>query len=202
VKETDMQPDNNFPELSADFNASAKAFLKDQEDRPVAMLLAKYSALVKYKAQNNDEREALAAQLFDCGLKILESAAATGQGAPNFSGGRQQCRKALENTAAIFDRLAEGESARAVPEKAPDALGDVALRLVKKAEMLEEGTSHHYEFEGYRDALVNLAVQSLKYADSFKETAVGGKKADVTTAQDVTARRIMLKNPKDDGAAP
>ena len=167
------------------------------------MLLAKYSALIKYMAQNNDEREVLAPQLFDCGLKILENAAATGRGTPSFSSGRQQCRKALENTAAIFDKLAEEASSRAVPEKAPDALGDVALRLVKKAETLEEtSTSHHYEFEGYRDALVNLAVQALKYADSFKETAVGGKKADVTTAQDITARRIMLKNPKDDSAAP
>lgn len=197
-----MQPDNNFPELSADFNASAKAFLKDQEDRPVAMLLAKYSALVKYKAQNNDEREVLAAQLFDCGLKLLESAAATGRGAPNLSAGRQQCRKTLENTTAIFGKLQEETSARAVPEKAPAALGDVALRLVKKAEALEQGNSHSYEFEGYRDTLVALAEQALKYADSFKETAEGGKKADVTTTQDILpARRIMLKNPKDDGPA-
>lgn len=197
-----MQPDNNFPELSADFNASAKAFLKDQEDRPVAMLLAKYSALIKYKAQNNDEREVLAAQLFDCGLKILEGLAATGRGAPNFSGSRQLCRKALENTTSIFDKLAEADSNRAIPEKAPDALGDVALRLVKKAEMLEQGNAHSYEFEGYRDALVSLAEQALKYADAFKETAVGGKKADVTTAQDITARRIMLKNPPHDGNTP
>lgn len=196
-----MQPDNNFPELSADFNASAKAFLKDPEDRPVAMLLAKYSALAKYKAQNNDEREALAAQLFDCGLKLMDSAAATGRGAAaSMSAGRQQCRKTLENTTAIFDKLAEADSNRAVPEKAPEALGDIALRLVKKAETLEQGSSHSYEFEGYRDALVTLAEQALKYADSFKETAVGGKKADVTTTQDITAaRRIMLKNPQNDG---
>lgn len=198
-----MQPDNNFPELSADFNASAKAFLKDPEDRPVAMLLAKYSALAKYKAQNNDEREVLAAQLFDCGLKLMESVAAASRGAPNMSSGRQQCRKTLENTTAIFDKLAEADSARAVPEKAPLALGDVALRLVKKAETLEQGSSHSYEFEGYRDALVTLAEQALKYADTFKETAVGGKKADVTTTQDITtARRIMLKSPQNDGGPP
>lgn len=195
-----MQPDHNFPELSADFNVSAKAFLKDPDDRPVAMLLAKYSALVKYKAQNNDEREALAAQLFDCGLKLMENAASTGRAAPSMSAGRQQCRKALEHTTAIFDKLAEADSNRAVPEKAPDALGDVALRLVKKAESLELGNNHNYEFEGYRDTLVSLAEQALKYADSFKETAVGGKKADVTTTQDITAaRRIMLKNPQPDG---
>ncbi len=198
-----MLIDENFRELSDDFNASAKAFLKDQEDRPVAMLLTKYSALIKYKAKNNDERELLASQLFDCGLQLLEKAAADGRGSTlSHSAGRSLCRKTLETTAAIFNMLSQDESSRAVPEPAPDKLGDVALRLVKKAEALELGTGHNYEFENYRDGLINLAAQTLKYADVFKETAVGGKKADVSTTQDITARRIMLKNPKEEGPAP
>lgn len=169
-----------FRELSDEFNATVQNYLRS--DVTVDLLLTKYSILLRHKAEEPADRQALADALYTCGAKWLSHIAEP-------SSGSLYMMPTQEMT--LFSRITAEDSLPFVPARAPAELTDIALELLRRAEGPKGGDS---ESRGY---LVRLANQTLGFADTIR-AAHEKMASEVATSQDIAPGKKIALKPKDD----
>lgn len=173
-----QEPDMSKPfrELAEEFNATAKAYLKNEIS--IDLLTTKYSILIAHKSTEPDEKKQLVETLYDCGLKWLQNLSRIGQPVENGT---------TLTMITLFSRVTEDDSIQMIPKAAPEQLTDAALELLRRAENPDGGSS------STKVHIVRLAAQTLAAADKVK-AAHDHAVVEVSTSQDITAsKKIELK---------
>ena len=159
---------DDFAALAKEFNETARKF-PDDSNVTLKLLLAKYTALLNFKAETDADKTELAAALFDCGLRLLKNA--TGEpshGATYTPGEVAYPETGKDGARGIFSRLAASDSIGALPKRAPGELAEAALAILRKA----EGVTHSQlgaQKTSYNASLTALAELALDYAAKFAE---------------------------------
>ncbi|TAL26966.1 MAG: hypothetical protein EPN97_18545 [Alphaproteobacteria bacterium] len=168
-----------FSELSKEFNATAKSYIRD--DVSVELLTTKYSVLMSHKAKEPEEKRELVTAMYECGLKWLAARAEAGATVDH---------QTTVSMTSLFSRLTEDDSINFIPPAAPEQLTDVALDLLRRAEGPAGGGGSS---KGY---IVKLAGQTLAAADKIKAAHLAT--TDVTTSQDITPSKTITLKQKDE----
>ena len=168
-----------FPELSQEFNATAKAYVEDSIS--IDLLTTKFSVLLAHKAKEPEEKRELVKTMYDCGLKWLAARAS-----PSISIDHQTTVNMLSQ----FSRLTDDDCINFIPANAPEQLTDVALDLLRRAEGPNGGSNSSKSY------IVKLAGQTLAAADKIKAAHMAS--TDVTTSQDITPSKKITYKQKDE----
>lgn len=162
--------------IADDFNETARGFI----DREVSsqLLLTKYGLMFKFQAQTLDDKSELAGILCDTALKALEARAL-----PNFRGYLGSSDQ--ESIASVLKILESPESAPLMPAGAPQALAEIGMKFVARAENEREYND--------RNKFTEYARLCLDHAERF-QNLLDRRNEDVSLAKNITpAKRIMLK---------
>jgi hypothetical protein len=186
---------DTFNELANDFNTAADKAIKT--DASPALLLTRYSAIIRYKAQSTDEKEAVASMLFKKGLELLNSFATNDSYLSDSR--RVHAANAKNYAQAIFNRLLEPDSLPYLPEHSAEQLADATIALAKRADGVTRDTfrhSYHPDSEAneYKKALTALADLSLGVADKYTATKTAATAA-VMGQKIAPAARLQLRQP-------
>lgn len=180
------------PDLCEEFNATAEAFGRCEDEFTLSALLTKYSLLQNHKLRDSPQKNALACRLFDTGIKMLEPCLQEPTRSPYES----------ENDAlkAIMERLLKPESRDFIPSHAVATLADTGLEFLRRAEKATremfqgDNSSTYRQCKDYQGAMIKMSQTLLSYADQFG--AVANERAmSVTTSQPIApSRPIALKS--------
>ncbi|MEZ0261809.1 MAG: hypothetical protein ACAH80_12425 [Alphaproteobacteria bacterium] len=190
---------DTFTELTTEFNTAAEKAIKT--DAAPLLLLTRYSALLRYKAQSTDEKEAVAAMLFNKGIELLNSfAPPASQEAIVNDTRRAHASNTKGYTNAIFNRLLEPDSLPYLPENAAEKLADATLALARRTETI---TRDHFrnsyygdnEATEYKKSLRELAETALNYADKVTAMKAASSTAAVIGQKIAPAAKIQLRQP-------
>jgi hypothetical protein len=173
------------------FRASAKRAETDAGAIPFVAI--KYSILFNHQATSPDDRQTLTTALTEVELAWLNKIADPRPSMTIFG-----ATAIMEN---ISTKLLAPESQEFIPQNAPEAFAEVALKLATRGETLEwtsivdpEPEKQRDYLALYRDELLQLTRHAAMLADKFKE-AVDTRTTNVTTVQPVTpSRPIQLKH--------
>jgi hypothetical protein len=196
--EHDMLRDT-FTELTSEFNAVAEKAMKT--DAAPQLLLTRYSALLRYKAQSTGEKEAVASILFDKGIELLNSfAPPSSQEITVTDSRRAHASSAKGYVTAILNRLLEPDSLPYLPENAAEKLADATLALARRAESItrDQFRNSYYgenEANDFRKSLRELAETALAYADKVTALKIAGSPAAVIGQKIAPAAKIQLRQP-------
>lgn len=180
---------DDFTSLASEFNETARKF-PDDANVTTKLLLAKYTALLNFKAETDADKTELAATLFDCGVRALTKAAAQPMYGTNYTPGEvtyPETRKS--DLREIFSRLAAPDSIGALPRRAPGELADAALALLRKAEALTAQQLVSRDKTSYNAGLTALAELALDYAAKFAGPL---SPPDVSTSQSISASKPII----------
>lgn len=190
---------DTFTELTTDFNTAAEKAMKT--DAAPQLLLTRYSALIRYKAQSTDEKEAVAAILFNKGLDLLNSFAPPATQETIVSDARRSHASSAKSYAsAIFNRLLEPDSLPYLPETAVEKLADATIALARRAETI---TRDHFrnsyygdnESNEYKKSIRELAETALNYADKITAMKAAGSAVATIGQKMAPAAKIQLRQP-------
>lgn len=187
---------DTFNDLATDFTAAAEKAVKT--DASPATLITRYSAIIRYKAQSADEKEAVAGALFKKGLELLNSFAAQTDSYVSDSR-RVHAANARNYAQLIFNRLLEPDSLPYLPEQAAEQLADATIALAKRADSVTRDTfrhSYHPDSEAaeFKKALSALADLALGTADKYTESK-GAASAAVMGSKIAPAAKLQLRQP-------
>lgn len=190
---------DTFTELTTEFNTAAEKAIKT--DAAPQLLLTRYSALLRYKAQSTDEKEAVAAILFNKGIELLNSFAPSPQENYVSDTRRGHAASAKGYANAIFNRLLEPDSLPYLPENAAEKLADATLALARRADGITRDTfrnSYYGENEAneYKKALRELAETALAHADKVTSLKAASTAAGVIGQKIAPAAKIQLRQPE------
>jgi hypothetical protein len=185
-----MIPDD-FTALAAEFNETARKF-HSNDLITTNLLLAKYTALLDFKAQTDSDRTEVTRTLLDCSLTLLKKAAAPPTSGTRFTPGEiNYPQSAKADAAAIFQRLAAPDSIVALPAKAPEELADAALAVLRKVEDLRYDQFSSSDRTNYGGSLTSLAELALQYAGQFKTAQCD---PEISTTRNISpSKRITFK---------
>ena len=177
--------------LSEEFAASACAYGKG-EGVNLTALLTRYAVLQRHQLTDENEKDSIAATLFDCGMKKVETLLARAPGATRFYD------DLTDELAKIFSRLLLPESVNHIPARAPARLAQITLDLLRVADAAVEGNfldsqnrPNYIAYCEYKEKMPSLAAFMLTLADSFT-TAVSNSTANVTTNTPVVASKPIV----------
>lgn len=136
----------------------------------------KYDALANYKATTAETRTALAHALFDVAEQALKAVAS-----PN---GRldTNSNNFVDQVSPLLKSLAAPESLPYVPERAPQALADLAISLADRVgsvtpKEVKEVNRNEYVMDDYRKQMTGLSELIMHYADLFSKAIEDRKNA-------------------------
>ena len=181
----------DFKKTCEEFNASARGL--PRSGKTTDIMLTRYALLLKHKAETDEEKTALVATLYDCGIEMLKYY--TG---PN--GSTYIRDSAPTNIETIFSTLRRPESLKYIPEKSAAELADIALELLTKADTADDAKFHsNNQYEGYIRTMINFSRTALQTADACR-AALDDREIDIKTGKSITpVKRIVLKTPEDTG---
>lgn len=187
---------DTFSELTTEFNTAAEKAIKT--DAAPQLLLTRYSALIRYKAQSADEKEAVASALFNKGLELLNSF--TPQESYVSDTRRAHASNAKSYASSIFNRLLDADSLPYLPENAAERLADATLALARRADSVTRDlfrNSYYGDNEAneYKKSLRELAETALNYADKVTAMKSAGSAAATIGQKMAPAAKIQLRQP-------
>lgn len=183
----------NFDKLSQEFNETAARIAAG--DGVYQMAVAKYTLLMRHKAQTPGQKQELTARFLDAALTRLGK---TVDGIPHM---RNFSALQLEALYGVFRPLAAPENISFLPEGAADRLANAALKLVRTLETYEKHDfvtyEHHSNITKYYAEFTGFMVETAQAVKNAEDARRPETKSDLTIGKPPT---IRPRTPKGDQA--
>jgi hypothetical protein len=174
-----------FRELADEFNKSATASLTDKEDFQVTV--AKYTLLMRHKAQSPEDKKELTGIMFKTAISNLEQAVTDLPDMKTFDSIQ------LNSISGMLRQLVEPENIRYLPQNAATKTADTTLDLLRTLENYHRSSNvANDSYKVIKSNYTELAYFALDVARVMKLAEAAGP--EMKTVNDIqVARPLNLK---------
>jgi hypothetical protein len=174
----------SYDELSAAFNQSARDLVRMEPD--ATWLVTRYTTLLKFKAETEEQKAELVKTLCTCFEDYLRK-----HTLPDV---RWVSGESENNLKQLSTALRTPESLKRIPENAAKTLADLSIDLLDQAKRMQNHDSIPYNRrEEYYNKVTRFAGFALATAEAF-QTEIDAREVDIKTSKNISpAKRITLK---------
>lgn len=144
------------------FNASAADYRVG--NLPASMLVSKYQALFRYKAETEENKAQLTAAMFNAVVETVRTIASPS--------GKLDTFDIADRVSPLLQQLTADENLGLVPQQAPQVLAELSIALADRVgkvtgKTLKDAGVYEGYIDNYRGAGTKLAAMLVEYADKF-----------------------------------
>jgi|GEM_PF-2121702 len=181
----------NYVSLSKEFNQTAQAIGAGEGNWQMAV--AKFTLLMRHKAQTPEQKQELCATMLDAAISRLEKVVEKIPQMDNFTA------STLEALYGVFRPLADPENLPHMPKDASQRLADVTLDLVRAVETYQKTQNVLLEvYNNVRKYYTEFSFFMLETAQAVK-TAEEERSARAETQSDLTLGKPPTIKPRHPG---